>query len=122
MCARNILVSRAPPHPRPGQPPAAAWPSTPAETFCVTPRRRAMRFCILADDLTGANATAALLKREGLPTHTHLFAHPPHGGAPAALREDGAHVLDLDTRERPGRRGGGTGWQSPPAGSAPRRT
>jgi uncharacterized protein YgbK (DUF1537 family) len=59
-----------------------------------------MRCCILADDLTGANATAALLKREGLPTHTHLFAHAPHGNAPASLRHDGAHVLDLDTRER----------------------
>jgi D-threonate/D-erythronate kinase len=59
-----------------------------------------MRCCILADDLTGANATAALLKREGLPTHTHLFAHAPHGHAPASLRHDGAHVLDLDTRER----------------------
>ena len=59
-----------------------------------------MRFCILADDLTGGNATASLLKREGLPTHTHLFPRPPHSGAPAALREDGAHILDLDTRER----------------------
>jgi D-threonate/D-erythronate kinase len=59
-----------------------------------------MRCCILADDLTGANATAALLKREGLPTHTHLFAHAPHGHAPVSLRHDGAHVLDLDTRER----------------------
>lgn len=59
-----------------------------------------MRVCILADDLTGANATAALLKREGLPTHTHLSARPPHGAAPASLRHDGAHVLDLDTRER----------------------
>jgi uncharacterized protein YgbK (DUF1537 family) len=58
-----------------------------------------MRFCILADDLTGANATASLLKREGLPSHTHLFAQPPRGGAPASLRENGAHVLDLDTRE-----------------------
>jgi hypothetical protein len=28
-------------------------------------RRHVMRFCILADDLTGANATASLLKREG---------------------------------------------------------
>jgi uncharacterized protein YgbK (DUF1537 family) len=61
-----------------------------------------MRFCILADDLTGANATASLLKREGLPSHTHLFPRPPHGGAPASLREDGAHVLDLDTRELTG--------------------
>ncbi len=61
-----------------------------------------MRFCILADDLTGGNATAALLKREGLPTHTHLFPRPPHGGAPASLRQDGAHVLDLDTRELSG--------------------
>jgi len=58
-----------------------------------------MRFCILADDLTGGNATAALLKREGLPSHTHLFAQSPGGGAPASLRHDGAHVLDLDTRE-----------------------
>jgi len=58
-----------------------------------------MRFCILADDLTGANATAALLKREGLPTHTHLFANPPRAAAPSSLWEDGAHVLDLDTRE-----------------------
>lgn len=58
-----------------------------------------MRFCILADDLTGANATASLLKREGLPSHTHLFAQPPHGEAPASLRQDGAHVLDLETRE-----------------------
>lgn len=58
-----------------------------------------MRFCILADDLTGANATASLLQREGLPSHTHLFAQPPHGGAPASLRQAGAHVLDLDTRE-----------------------
>ena len=61
-----------------------------------------MRFCILADDLTGANATASLLQREGLPSHTHLFAQPPHGGAPASLREAGAHVLDLDTRELSG--------------------
>jgi uncharacterized protein YgbK (DUF1537 family) len=58
-----------------------------------------MRFCILADDLTGANATAALLKREGLATHSHLFGNPSRAGAPASLREDGAHVLDLDTRE-----------------------
>ncbi len=61
-----------------------------------------MRFCILADDLTGANATASLLKREGLPSHTHLFSQPPRGAAPASLREDGAHVLDLDTRELSG--------------------
>jgi D-threonate/D-erythronate kinase len=70
--------------------------------FAVQSRPHVVRFCILADDLTGANATAALLKREGLPTHTHLFAHPPHGGAPAPLCQDGAHVLDLDTRERSG--------------------
>jgi len=74
-----------------------------------------MRFCILADDLTGANATASLLKREGLPSHTHLFAQPPHGGAPASLREGGAHVLDLDTRELTGdeaaaRLAVATGW------------
>jgi hypothetical protein len=31
-------------------------------------RGRVVRFCILADDLTGADATASLLKREGLPT------------------------------------------------------
>ena len=59
-----------------------------------------MRVCILADDLTGGNATASLLKREGLPTHTHLFGHAPHGDAPRSLREDGAHILDLETRER----------------------
>jgi uncharacterized protein YgbK (DUF1537 family) len=74
-----------------------------------------MRFCILADDLTGANATASLLKREGLPSHTHLFARLPRGGAPASLREDGAHVLDLDTRELSGgeaaaRLAVATGW------------
>jgi D-threonate/D-erythronate kinase len=74
-----------------------------------------MRFCILADDLTGANATASLLKREGLPSHTHLFAHPPIGCAPASLRQDGAHVLDLDTRELSGaeaavRLAVATGW------------
>jgi uncharacterized protein YgbK (DUF1537 family) len=70
-----------------------------------------MRFCILADDLTGANAVAALLKREGLPSHTHLLAllpHRlaprlfPHSAAPASLGEAGAHVLDLDTRELSG--------------------
>lgn len=61
-----------------------------------------MRFCILADDLTGANATASLLKREGLPTHTHLFVHPQGGGAPDSLWADGAHVIDLDTRELTG--------------------
>jgi uncharacterized protein YgbK (DUF1537 family) len=59
-----------------------------------------MRVCVLADDLTGGNATASLLKREGLPTHTHLFGHAPHGAAPTTLREDGAHILDLETRER----------------------
>jgi len=59
-----------------------------------------MRVCVLADDLTGGNATASLLKREGLPTHTHLFGHAPHGDAPMSLREDGAHILDLETRER----------------------
>jgi hypothetical protein len=31
-------------------------------------RGRVVWFCILADDLTGADATASLLKREGLPT------------------------------------------------------
>jgi hypothetical protein len=31
-------------------------------------RGRVARFCILADDLTGADATASLLKRKGLPT------------------------------------------------------
>ena len=61
-----------------------------------------MKFCILADDLTGANATASLLKREGLPSQTHLFAVKPHSKAPASLQEDGAHVLDLDTRELSG--------------------
>jgi uncharacterized protein YgbK (DUF1537 family) len=74
-----------------------------------------VRFCILADDLTGANATASLLKREGLPSHTHLFAQPPRGGPPTSLREDGAHVLDLDTRELTGgeaaaRLAVATGW------------
>jgi len=59
-----------------------------------------MRVCVLADDLTGGNATASLLKREGLPTHTHLFGHAPHGDAPRSLREAGAHILDLETRER----------------------
>jgi D-threonate/D-erythronate kinase len=70
--------------------------------FPLQNRRHLLRFCILADDLTGANATASLLKREGLPSHTHLFAQLPRGGAPASLREDGAHVLDLDTRELSG--------------------
>ncbi|MGP6159387.1 MAG: four-carbon acid sugar kinase family protein [Vulcanimicrobiaceae bacterium] len=58
-----------------------------------------MRFCILADDLTGANGTASLLKREGLPSQTHLFGHARRGSAPLSLQEDGAHVLDLDTRD-----------------------
>jgi hypothetical protein len=31
-------------------------------------RGRVVRFCILADDLTAADATASLLKRKGLPT------------------------------------------------------
>jgi hypothetical protein len=35
---------------------------------CPAQRRRVVRFGILADDLTGADATASLLKREGLPT------------------------------------------------------
>ncbi len=61
-----------------------------------------MRFCILADDLTGANASASLLKHEGLPSLTHLFAHATRGGAPSSLQEDGAHVLDLATRELTG--------------------
>ncbi len=58
-----------------------------------------MRVCVLADDLTGGNATASLLKREGLPTHTHLCGHAPRGDAPASLQHDGAHILDLETRE-----------------------
>ncbi len=61
--------------------------------------RRGMRICILADDLTGGNATASLLKRDGLPTHTHLCGHAPRGDAPTSLQQDGAHVLDLETRE-----------------------
>ncbi len=73
---------------------AARRLSAPAERL-----RHVVRFCILADDLTGANATASLLKREGLTSHTHLFAHASRADAPACLREDGAHVLDLDTRE-----------------------
>src|SRR5450755_2734947 len=72
----------------------------PARAQCA---RRVVRFCILADDLTGANASAVLLKHEGLSSLTHLFAHAPHGGAPSSLQEDGAHVLDLGTRELTGR-------------------
>ena len=34
---------------------------------CPAQRGRVVRFCILADDLIGADATASLLKREGLP-------------------------------------------------------
>jgi uncharacterized protein YgbK (DUF1537 family) len=77
-------------------------PAADSKAFPTNRGRRAMRFCILADDLTGANATASLLKREGLPSHTHLFAQPPRGGAPRSLQEDGAHVIDLDTRELTG--------------------
>ena len=61
-----------------------------------------MRLCIFADDLTGANASASLLKREGLPSQTHLFAHAPLSDPPASLQEEGAHVLDLDTRNLDG--------------------
>lgn len=60
-----------------------------------------MRLCIFADDLTGANGLASLLKREGLPTHTHLLiAMSDH--SPAALARPGAHVLDLETRDLSG--------------------
>jgi D-threonate/D-erythronate kinase len=58
-----------------------------------------MRVFVLADDLTGANATASLLKRQGLPSHTHLL-HSGTAAMPASLHEDGVHVLDLDTRDR----------------------
>jgi uncharacterized protein YgbK (DUF1537 family) len=57
-----------------------------------------MRVCVLADDLTGGNATASLLKREGLPTHTHLCGHAPCDDAPSSLQQDGAHIIDLETR------------------------
>ncbi len=59
-----------------------------------------MRVFVLADDLTGANATASLLKRQGLPSQTHLFGHALAPSIPASLHEDGVHVLDLDTRDR----------------------
>ncbi|MDR3537247.1 MAG: four-carbon acid sugar kinase family protein [Acetobacteraceae bacterium] len=59
-----------------------------------------MRVFVLADDLTGANATASLLKRQGLPSHTHIFGREWAGDTPASLHEDGIHVLDLDTRDR----------------------
>lgn len=59
-----------------------------------------MRVFVLADDLTGANATASLLKRQGLPSQTHLFGHATVAFMPASLHEDGVHVLDLDTRDR----------------------
>lgn len=58
-----------------------------------------MRVFVLADDLTGANATASLLKRQGLPSHTHLL-HSRAVAMPAALHDEGVHVLDLDTRDR----------------------
>jgi len=58
-----------------------------------------MRVFVLADDLTGANATASLLKRQGLPSHTHLL-HAVTPTAPASLHDNGVHVLDLDTRDR----------------------
>lgn len=58
-----------------------------------------MRVFVLADDLTGANATASLLKRQGLPSHTHLI-HSRAAAMPASLHDEGVHVLDLDTRER----------------------
>ncbi len=59
-----------------------------------------MRVFVLADDLTGANATASLLKRQGLPSHTHIFGRTWAGETPASLHADGVHVLDLDTRDR----------------------
>lgn len=59
-----------------------------------------MRVFVFADDLTGANATASLLKREGLPSQTHLWGDIPAGAMPASVSDDGVHVLDLDTRDR----------------------
>lgn len=59
-----------------------------------------MRVFVLADDLTGANATASLLKRQGLPSQTHLLGHATASTMPSSLHDDGAHVLDLDTRDR----------------------
>lgn len=59
-----------------------------------------MRVFVFADDLTGANATASLLKREGLPSQTHLWSHVPAGALPASVSDGGVHVLDLDTRDR----------------------
>lgn len=59
-----------------------------------------MRIFVLADDLTGANATASVLKREGLPSRSHLYGHLAKTAAPLSLHAEGVHVLDLDTRDR----------------------
>jgi len=55
-----------------------------------------MKVVILADDLTGANAAASLLKRQGLPSETHLCVWSEVGREPAFLEGDGAHVFELD--------------------------
>jgi uncharacterized protein YgbK (DUF1537 family) len=57
-----------------------------------------MRVIVMADDLTGGNALAALLRREGLPCWTHLLGEPACGGVLPDTRAAGAHVLALDTR------------------------
>ena len=62
-----------------------------------------MRVFVLADDLTGANATASLLKRQGLPSQTHLLGHVTTSTMPPSFHDGGVHVLDLDTRDRGGK-------------------
>jgi len=57
-----------------------------------------MRVIVMADDLTGANALASLLRREGLPSWTHLLAEPVCGTMLPDTSAAGAHVLALDTR------------------------
>jgi uncharacterized protein YgbK (DUF1537 family) len=57
-----------------------------------------MRVIIKADDLTGGSVAASLLRREGLPSWTHLLAEPFCGVTLPDTSATGCHVLALDTR------------------------
>lgn len=61
-----------------------------------------MNIIVIADDLTGANGTAALLKREDLQSSVHLLGDPNAVIEWGRFVGEGAHVLDLNTRNTPG--------------------